>query len=108
MPGAMATTGAVPYVEVGCVKDYPGSWAEYRIHEGGVVQAFRRISDPACLDWSERTRQMYDGGYGAYAFGRLADRCFTLTDRRARSPITRTSSPAARSSANSAAPGPDA
>ena len=26
-----AATGAVPFVEVACVKDYPGTWAEYRV-----------------------------------------------------------------------------
>jgi len=74
--------GGAAFVEVACVKDFPGAVAEYRIHEGGVCQVFRRISDPRCLEWSQRTRQMYEGGYGAYAFGRLADRCFTMVDRR--------------------------
>ena len=35
-----------PFVEVACVKDYPGSWAEYRVFEGGVLQVHRRISTP--------------------------------------------------------------
>ncbi len=70
--------GNAAFVEVACVKDFPGAVAEYRIHEGGVSQVFRRISAPEALSWSERTRQMYEGGYGAYAFGKLADRCFTL------------------------------
>ena len=30
-----AATGDVPWVEVACVKDFPGTWAEYRVHEGG-------------------------------------------------------------------------
>ena len=28
----------VPIVEIACVKDYPGAWAEYRVYEGGYVQ----------------------------------------------------------------------
>ena len=30
----------VPWVEVACVKDFPGAWAEYRVFEGGVLQVF--------------------------------------------------------------------
>jgi predicted phosphodiesterase len=71
-------TGEVPFVEVGCVKDFPGSWAEYRVFEGGVLQIHRRISTPAALGWSERCRFLYAGTYEAYAFGELADRCFAL------------------------------
>ena len=36
----------VPIVEVACVKDYPGAWAEYRVHEGGYAQLVRRIATP--------------------------------------------------------------
>lgn len=71
-------TGAMPWVEVACVKDYPGAWAEYRVHEGGIVQLHHRISAPEALAWTERTREMYLGTYADYAFGRLADRCFVL------------------------------
>jgi predicted phosphodiesterase len=75
----IAAAGGAPFVEVACVKDFPGAFAEYRIHEGGLMQVVRRISDPAAIAWTEQTRQMYEGGYGAYAFGRLADRCFALS-----------------------------
>jgi Icc protein len=74
-------TAAVPYVEVGCVKDFPGSWAEYRVYEGGILQIHRRISSPQALAWSERCRILYrDFGidYVTYALGRLADRCFPI------------------------------
>ncbi|MBA2281235.1 MAG: metallophosphoesterase [Actinomycetota bacterium] len=77
-----AATGEVPFVEVACVKDYPGTWAEYRIHEGGILQVHRRISSPAALAWSERCRAMYDGGYADYALGSLDDRCFALPSSR--------------------------
>lgn len=74
-----APTGHMPWAEVACVKDYPGAWAEYRIHEGGVVQLMHRISSPEALDWTERTRHMFWGAYGEYAFGEIDDRCFLLT-----------------------------
>ncbi len=69
-----AATGAVPWIEVCCVKDFPGAWAEYRVHEGGIVQVFHRISTPEALAWSETTRPMYGGLYADYAFGTVADR----------------------------------
>jgi predicted phosphodiesterase len=77
-----SATGDVPWVEVACVKDFPGAWAEYRVHEGGILQVFRRISAPDALAWSEKTRDMYGGLYEVYAFGTLDDRCFAIaTDR---------------------------
>lgn len=71
----------VPSVEIGCVKDFPGTWAEYRVHEGGVMQVVHRISSPEALAWSERCRFLYsDFGvdYESYALGSLADRCFVF------------------------------
>ena len=77
-----SATGDVPWVEVACVKDFPGAWAEYRVFEGGILQVFRRISAPQALAWSEKTRDMYGGLYEMYAFGALAERCFAIpTDR---------------------------
>ncbi|QYG94967.1 hypothetical protein HC251_22735 [Iamia sp. SCSIO 61187] len=74
-----AATGDVPWIEVSCVKDYPGAWAEYRVHEGGILQVFHRISTPEALVWSESTRHMYAGLYAEYAFGTLADRNLVVT-----------------------------
>lgn len=71
----------VPTVEVGCVKDFPGTWAEYRVYEGGLMQVVHRISTTDALAWSERCRHLYsDFGvdYETYALGTLADRCFTI------------------------------
>lgn len=77
-----SATGDVPWVEVACVKDFPGAWAEYRVFEGGILQVFRRISAPEALAWSEKTRDMYGGLYEMYAFGDLDERCFAIrTDR---------------------------
>ena len=69
---------AKPFVEVACVKDYPGTWAEYRVHEGAILQVHRRISTPEALSWTERTRHMFGGHYHLYAFGALEERCFAL------------------------------
>lgn len=75
----LAATGPFPWAEVACVKDFPGAWAEYRVHEGGILAVTRRISaDPAALAWSERCRAMFGGLYPRYALGRLSDRCFEV------------------------------
>lgn len=71
-------TGDLPWVEVACVKDYPGTWAEYRVHEQGVLQVHRRTSSPDALAWTEKTRHMFDGAYAEYALGDLSDRCFAI------------------------------
>lgn len=73
-----AATGDFPYAEVACVKDYPGTWAEYRVFERGVLQIHRRISTAPALAWSERTRAMFNGAYANYALGKLTDRCFAI------------------------------
>jgi 3',5'-cyclic-AMP phosphodiesterase len=73
-----SATGDVPWVEVACVKDFPGAWAEYRVFEGGILQVFRRISAPEALAWSHKTRDMYGGLYEMYAFGALDERCFAF------------------------------
>jgi 3',5'-cyclic AMP phosphodiesterase CpdA len=73
-------TGAAS-IEVGCVKDFPGTWAEYRVYESGVMQVVHRISSHDALVWSERCRYLYsDFGidYSSYAMGALDDRCFVI------------------------------
>ena len=77
----MPATGDIPWAEVGATKDYPGVWAEYRIHEGGVMQVVHRISSPEALTWTDRTREMFGGLYPSYSFGTLADRCFLFARR---------------------------
>jgi 3',5'-cyclic AMP phosphodiesterase CpdA len=74
-------SGEVPFAEVACLKDFPGSWAEYRVFEGGVLQIHRRLSSPEALSWSERCRALFGGGYPWYALGGLGDRCFALPQR---------------------------
>lgn len=68
-------------IEVGCTKDFPGTWAEYRVYEGGVMQVVHRMSGDAALLWSESCRGLYsDFGvdYEGYALGSLHDRCFVI------------------------------
>lgn len=74
----------VPAIEVGCVKDFPGTWAEYEMYEGGLLQIVHRISSPEALAWSETCRKLYsDFGvdYSAYGAGRLRDRCLAISLR---------------------------
>ena len=71
----------VPSIEIGCVKDFPGTWAEYRVYEGGITQVVHRVSTPEALSWSERCRHLYrDFGvnYETYALGALEDRCCNI------------------------------
>ena len=70
-------TGDVPFVEVACAKDYPGAWAEYRVHEGGYTQVMRRVGAPAAREWSELGRTMIQGIYRDLVLGSVDDRCFT-------------------------------
>ena len=75
----LPATGTVPWGEVACVKDFPGTWAEYRVFDGGILQVHHRISTPEALAWSETTRDLYQPfDYVAYAFGTLAERCFLI------------------------------
>ena len=77
-----AETGPLPWTEVACVKDFPGAWAEYRIHEdGAIVQLVHRIRRPDALAWTERTRGMFGGLYPMFSFGSIDDRCFVLPQR---------------------------
>ncbi len=71
----------VPSIEIGCVKDFPGTWAEYRVYEGGITQVVHRISTREALSWSERCRHLYrDFGvdYETYALGALEERCCNI------------------------------
>jgi len=74
-------SNGVPSIEVGCVKDFPGTWAEYRAYDGGILQIVHRLSAPEALRWSESCRVLYsDFGldYVSYALGRLEDRCLAI------------------------------
>jgi 3',5'-cyclic AMP phosphodiesterase CpdA len=76
--------GGVPSIEVGCVKDFPGTWAEYQVYGDGILQIVHRISSPEALRWSEQCRGLYaDFGvdYTEHGLGRLEHRCFPIALR---------------------------
>jgi 3',5'-cyclic AMP phosphodiesterase CpdA len=75
------TRSRVPSIEIGCTKDFPGTWAEYRVYDDGIMQVVHRMSSPAALAWSESCRGLYadfDIDYESYALGTLADRCLVI------------------------------
>jgi hypothetical protein len=87
-PSVLATSGhthrnvrrrvaGMDWTEVASTSHYPGVWAGYTVHEGGLHQTVRRIADPATLEWSERTRRMLRGVWALWSAGSLEDRCFT-------------------------------
>ncbi len=78
------TRSRIPSIEIGCTKDFPGTWAEYRVYEGAIMQVVHRMSSPDALAWSESCRHLYaDFGidYETYALGTLEERCFTISPR---------------------------
>ncbi len=68
----------VTTTQVGATKDYPGVWAGYVVHEGGLRQLVQRIGRPDCVRWTEHTRRAGVGTWRYVAPGPLASRCFTL------------------------------
>ena len=72
-------SGAVPWIEVHCTKDYPGGWAHYRLFEDGSFrQEARRTATGRALDHSTACRDVFQGGYRHFAFGTLAQRSFVV------------------------------
>ena len=71
--------GGVTATQVGSTKDYPGVWAGYVAHEGGIRQVVRRVSPPDCLAWTDQTRRAALGSWRWVAPGLLSSRCFNLT-----------------------------
>ncbi|MHB1535116.1 MAG: metallophosphoesterase family protein [Acidimicrobiales bacterium] len=69
--------GPLPVAEIGSTKDYPGVWAGYAVHEGGIRQVVRRIARPDVLAWTEATGWALGGLWGRWAPGRLDDRCWS-------------------------------
>jgi hypothetical protein len=67
----------MPTTEVGSTKDYPGVWAGYVVHEGGIRQVVRRVADPSCLAWTEPTKAVLGGFWGWWSPGRRSWRCFS-------------------------------
>ncbi len=72
------SVSSLVHTEVASTKDWPGVWGGYAIHEGGIRQVVRRISDPDALGWINYTRWATLGLWWPYSPGRLSARCFTL------------------------------
>jgi 3',5'-cyclic AMP phosphodiesterase CpdA len=68
----------VTTTQVGSTKDYPGVWAGYVVHEGGMRQVVRRVMASDVMPWTERTRWAALGAWGLVSPGRLDARCFAV------------------------------
>jgi len=73
------TVDGVRVAEIGSTKDYPGGWAGYAVHEGGIRQVVRRTSRPDVIAWTESTSAAVGGVWGRWSPGSLADRCWSYT-----------------------------
>ncbi|MEZ5341931.1 MAG: hypothetical protein R2706_10915 [Acidimicrobiales bacterium] len=69
--------GSTVITEVGSTKDWPGVWAGYAIHEGGIRQVIRRVEHPAAARWHEFSRHAVLGVWSRWAPGPMSQRCFT-------------------------------
>ena len=67
--------------QVGSTKDYPGVWAGYVVHEGGMRQIVRRVQHPDAIGWTDHSRIAAFGLWEHASPGRMDARCFNLTWR---------------------------
>lgn len=63
--------------EIGSPKDYPGVWAGYIVYEGGLVQTVRRVEEPSCRAWTDRTGRAIGGWWRLWSPGIRSHRCWT-------------------------------
>ncbi len=71
------TRADVLVTEVGSTKDWPGVWAGYAVHEGGIRQVVRRIARPDAIAWTEYSRGALNGLWAMWSPGALAQRCIS-------------------------------
>ena len=71
--------GPLVVTEVGATMHYPGTWAGYAVHEGGIRQVVRRVAAPDAIAWTERSRRALLGLWGLVAPGVRSHRCFVHT-----------------------------
>lgn len=69
--------GPLVLTEVGATMHYPGTWAGYAVHEGGIRQVVRRVAAPDAIEWTEHTRRALLGLWGVLAPGPRSHRCFS-------------------------------
>ncbi len=67
--------GSVLHTEVASTRDWPGVWAGYAVHEGGIRQVVRRIAAPDAIAWHEYSKNAVLGVWQYWSPGRLKDRC---------------------------------
>ena len=70
--------GDVLVTEVASTKDWPGVWAGYAVHEGGIRQVVRRTTQPEAIDWTEYSRRAVGGLWGMWSPGSMEQRCLSL------------------------------
>ena len=71
--------GPLVVTQVGATMHYPGTWAGYAVHEGGIRQVVRRVAAPEAIGWTDRTRRGAGGVWGVIAPGLRSHRCFSHT-----------------------------
>ncbi len=69
--------GSALITEVSSTKDFPGVWAGYTVHADGVRQTVRRIADPDCIGWTDRTHAAVAGIWGVWSPGGLHHRSYS-------------------------------
>ena len=69
--------GPLVVTEIGATMHYPGTWAGYAVHEGGIRQVVRRVAEPDAMEWTERSRRALLGLWGLWSPGRRSQRCLT-------------------------------
>ncbi len=75
-------SGAAPFVEVNCTKDYPGGWAHYELYDDGSFrQEVRRTASKRALAHSTRCRDCFRGLYRDFSLGSLGERSFVAGGR---------------------------
>jgi hypothetical protein len=67
--------GDVLVTEVGSTKDWPGVWAGYAVHDGGLRQVIRRSSAPDAISWTEYSRKAVGGLWSRWSPGPVDQRC---------------------------------
>lgn len=65
------------FTEIGSPKDWPGVWAGYTVHEGGIRQIVQQINDPSCRPWINRTAHAIGGAWKYWSPGIRSHRCWT-------------------------------
>ncbi|MEO5679827.1 MAG: metallophosphoesterase [Acidimicrobiales bacterium] len=71
--------GPVTVTEVGSTKDFPGVWAGYVVHDGGMRQTSFHVTGDGTDAWLDRTRKAAARIWGFWSPGDLGDRCRTVT-----------------------------